>query len=192
MTTVITRYYATEDKAKAAVAKLDYNKFYESEYSLLTGADEAALKDAGVYPAGARALAAKLAEGGAALVIRAPWGRAKQAIAIADKAGPTDIGLRHADLYQESSSHWRWETRQLPDLVNYTVASGGLFPPALTRSAIRSASARSLRAASASAQTRAAREPLRQYSSTGPGAPASAFAKAATVSSGMSPCGTGT
>ena len=94
MTTIITRLYASEDKALAAVSALK-RRFGEDEINLVTpssGKDAAALETAiakgGVKPSAAAGYAEKVGQGNSLVTVQAGWGFANEAIATLDRAGP--------------------------------------------------------------------------------------------------------
>jgi hypothetical protein len=94
VTTIITRLYASEDKALAAVSALK-RRFGEDEINLVTpssGKDAAALETAiakgGVKPSAAAGYAEKVGQGNSLVTVQAGWGFANEAIATLDRAGP--------------------------------------------------------------------------------------------------------
>lgn len=93
MTTFVTRLFAAEDKAVAAVSALK-RQFLASEINLVTPASgknaadlEAAIVKGGVSPAAAAAYAAKVGKGNSLVTVAAAWGFANDAITALNRAG---------------------------------------------------------------------------------------------------------
>lgn len=128
MTTIITRLYAAEDKAFAAVSALK-RRFGENEINIVTPTSgnaaeiEAKIAKGGVKPSAAAAYAEKVAQGHSLVTVRAVWGFAKEAIATLDRAGPIDGGngrgetSKQATGWNEASPFSAW--LRLPVLTKF-------------------------------------------------------------------------
>ena len=98
MTTVITRLFADEPAARQAVRKLRLEGFPADAVSLVSGADAAAeLEAAKADDSAVKAYAPRIANGAAAVVVRAtykPLGAAKIARTVLDGEGPEAVWAR--------------------------------------------------------------------------------------------------
>jgi hypothetical protein len=110
MTTIITRLYAAEERAVAAADALK-QRFQADRINLVTpksaqGADVAALAvKSGVTKADAAVFAEKVRQGHSFVTVSAPWSFAKGAIAILEKHGPVDAGLKSTDFHYVDGRH---------------------------------------------------------------------------------------
>jgi hypothetical protein len=97
MTTIITRLYAAEKQAIAAVSAL---KFKDDQVSLVAGHRDAEIETllgkAGVWKSQFPEYAGKIRKGGAAVTVRAQWGTALAAIQSLDAHEPIDGAERLA------------------------------------------------------------------------------------------------
>ncbi len=132
MTTIITRYYATSDAAAAATAQLAEEEMRMDCVDLFSGGgSEDGIIRAGVYASAAKAFAARLAEGGALVVVRAPFGQSYFVKDILDAHGPIDSGVAYSEQYIESQpSHPERYNAYLPVLLDSDtlVLSGPMMP----------------------------------------------------------------
>lgn len=137
MTTIITRYYATTEAAGAATTQLaDEEMRMEFVDRFEGGATEDAIILAGVYPSAAKAFAARLAEGGSLVVVRAPFGQSYFVKDILDAHGPIDSGVNFDELYVESQpSNPQHYNAYLPVLLDPdTMIMSGSMMPAVAKS----------------------------------------------------------
>jgi hypothetical protein len=93
MASIITRLYDSNDTASAAVAALKKDYFPARDIATIDGSGDAfaALTAFGVAKTAAKAFAAKLAQGGSAVVVRASFGSAEEALTILSRFGPTKV-----------------------------------------------------------------------------------------------------
>lgn len=142
MTTIISRLYATHESANGALDALKATGARPKDYDLIAAgtAGEAdlakAIRRAGVLPKAAETYAAKIREGAALLVVRAPIGRSVPAIRIMDAAGPIASGVKTEEMLANAAprdSRTLWE-KNLPNLITGTmVFSGGWLKPLTSR-----------------------------------------------------------
>ncbi len=88
--------------------------------------------NAGIYPSAAKGYAERLAQGGALVVVRAPFGQALWSADILDGHGPIDSGVAFEEAYIESTpTHPQRYNKYLPVLLDSDalILSGGSFPP---------------------------------------------------------------
>ncbi|WP_293867403.1 hypothetical protein [uncultured Alsobacter sp.] len=132
MTTIITRLFASPDKGAAAVSALKAKKFKDSDIDCIAGDGAAgALSAAGVYEAAAQTYAEKLKDGGAVVVVRAPYGNAILAKRVLDAAGPEASPVKYDEVYLEAADKpVCTKDRYLPELLpeGTLVLSDMLFP----------------------------------------------------------------
>ena len=132
MTTIITRYYATADAAVAATAALaDEDMRMDFVYRFVGGATADDIILTGIYPTAAKAYAARLAEGGSLVVVRAPFGQSYFVKDILDAHHPIESGVAYSDQYVESQpSHPERYNAYLPVLLDSDtlILSGSAFP----------------------------------------------------------------
>jgi hypothetical protein len=137
MTTIITRLYASSDKAAAAVSALKAKNFRNADVDCVAGDDAGgALRAAGVYEAAAQTYAEKLKEGGAVVVVRAPYGNTILARRILDAAGPEASPVKHDEVFIGSVDKPSCsDSRYLPELLpeGTLVMSDMLFPRAVIK-----------------------------------------------------------
>lgn len=133
MTTIITRYYATADAAVAATAALaDEDMRMDFVHRFIGGASADDIARTGMYAAAAQAYAARLAEGGSLVVVRAPFGQSYFVKDILDAHHPIDSGVDYSEQYVESQpTHPERYNQYLPVLLDSDalILSGSLFPP---------------------------------------------------------------
>ncbi|MHB2165568.1 hypothetical protein [Alsobacter sp. R-9] len=133
MTTIITRYYGALEQADAAMAQLEEEglaRVHMDRFVAVEGVADA-IVTAGVNPSSAGAFAERLAQGGALVVVRAPFGQALWASDILDAHGPIDAGVENVNLYVESTpSHPQRYNNYLPVLLDSDalILSGPSFP----------------------------------------------------------------
>jgi hypothetical protein len=104
MTTIISRLYAAEEHAVAAVDALKL-KFRDEHINLVTptSSQDANIEDlavkGGVSSSDAAVYADKVREGHSLVTVHAPWGFAKHAIKTLDTHGPVASGVRNPDYH---------------------------------------------------------------------------------------------
>lgn len=141
MTTIITRLYATPDKAAEVVSALHASRFGKKLVSVITadaaGGVREAIGKAGVYAAAADIYAKHVAGGEALVVLQAPYGRAVQALNLLENFEAVPTAVRHTEAYVESRETPKvsLSSKNLPVLLNsdVLVMSDGMFPRAVFR-----------------------------------------------------------
>jgi hypothetical protein len=141
MTTIITRLYATPEKAAEVAAALHAGRFGKQLVSVITddaaGGVRAAIGKVGVYAAAADIYAKHVAGGEALVVVQAPYGRAVQAVNLLDTFEAVPTAVRHTEAYVESKETPKTSlsSKNLPVLLNsdVLVMSDGMFPRAVFR-----------------------------------------------------------
>ena len=151
MTTIITRLYETKTTGAEVVAALRAAKYSTRDLDLIDVADqaegardrdsvEAAIRKAGVHRKAAAAYADHVAAGKALLVVRAPFTRAQEALSVLSDFNSLDVGVESTEVYScesDVSDAWFKWPRPSPSLIitDDKLLTGGLMPPAKTRSA---------------------------------------------------------
>lgn len=113
MTTTITRLYASQADAEAAVKTLKDEMHQDRDISMIAGTPPSedaestasadsyigAIKSAGVYDAAAKIYADHVAGGKALVVYRAPFGRARSAGVLMDSCNPVETDVKYTAVY---------------------------------------------------------------------------------------------
>ena len=125
--TTITRLYDSHERAAGAVNELLKNDDFSGRNvriiapgsdSVTTDNVMSAVSKAGVYPAAAATYADHLRQGGALVVVQAPFGCAHAAKDALDKHGPTSTDVKHTAVHTGTSSSSRLiNNKNLPILV---------------------------------------------------------------------------
>lgn len=113
MTTIITRLYATPDRASAVVDALKADGFMDRDISMFSaGTSASTIQRAGVYAKAAQTYADHVAKGAALVVCRAPTGSAYPALAVVDQFPAIDAGVKYTEvlasaMIQPAVDPWR-------------------------------------------------------------------------------------
>ncbi|MEL7030500.1 MAG: hypothetical protein AAGL49_15125, partial [Pseudomonadota bacterium] len=116
MPTIITRVYANRPAAAQVVDALKAGYFSSGAMSIVSGAAsetgapsapgplENEIRAAGVYPRAAEAYSRQIAGGQALLVVRAPFGQAREAVGIIDRFDSLPSDVEHTEVYNPQRS----------------------------------------------------------------------------------------
>jgi hypothetical protein len=142
MTTIVTRLYATAEKADAAAASLRKAGFTSLPLGVVKpggkgDAGLAAIRALGVYEAAAKTYADRVKGGDSLVVVHAPFGKSYRAMEFMDAHEPINANVRYTEVYVPAKDppNWTEKQRYLPILSNSDtlVLSDGLMPPAVIR-----------------------------------------------------------
>jgi len=115
MTTIITRLYETERKAKDVAQTLMDEGYRRDDVDVMTAMDPKAIEAAGVARATAAAYAGHGGSGTALLLVKAPFGTARQALQLLADTGAIDIGSEKESAVLKTEMSRIYQTEVLTD-----------------------------------------------------------------------------